>query len=91
MTCDTADCSVSFQPATYNTLKFNVLNLGVPLCNYVHHFSTASMDGVCENPGFRTLNLDPNREILPNVTMNEDSDWSVACIVRYGASKLHGI
>ena len=77
VSCNTSDCSVSFTEVDYNTLKYNVQSIGVPLCNYVNHFSTASNEGACENPGLRSLDLDPYHDILPNITDNEDTDWTV--------------
>ena len=68
---------MSFIKLDYNTFKYNVMTVGAPLCNYVHHFSTASEEGACENPGMRKLDLDPQRDILPNVTDDEDTDWSI--------------
>ena len=78
VSCTTSDCSLSYTEVDYNTFKHNVVSIGVPLCNYVHHFSTASAEGACENPGLRSLDLDPYRDILPNITEDEDTDWTVS-------------
>ena len=77
VSCTTSECSLDYTEVDYNTFKYNVQTIGVPLCNYVHHFSTASAGGACENPGLRRLDLDPYRDILPNITDNEDTDWTV--------------
>ena len=66
LTCNTASCSVSFQEVNWLTFKYNIMYQGTLLCNYVYHFSTASVGAACASPGLRRLPLDPGKTILPN-------------------------
>lgn len=75
LTCDTSSCSVSFQPVTWLTLRYNIQFQGTLLCNYMYHFSTASTGAACASPGLRRLSLDPNKTILPS-NKTEVNAWA---------------
>ena len=77
VTCDTANCSLSYTPVNYNTFKYNIMVRGTLLCNYVYRWQAASLDGACAYPGKRKIDLDPYGDILPNTTWDEDAAWVV--------------
>ena len=67
----------SFSCCSCSTFKYNVQVLGVPLCNYVNHFSTASLGAPCTYEGFRRLDMSDSSYVLPNNGTENMSEWSV--------------